>query len=593
MGPITVSAGLPGKSKPIRRTVGTALNRTIAGVFSVTGRRSKQPPIEPSSHRLRRWSDLGPLVIYAREPANDFRVTSVTENIRTHFGYEPEEFIDNSAFWDAAVHPKDRDLVCAELGALRKVRCHVHEYRFRHKNGGYRWLRDEMSLQRDPSGNPSRIVGNWLDITDRKQAEADLRRSEKRFRDFAEAASDWFWETDAALRYTWFSDRAPAGPGDPGRQAIGGTLFDMRMSIDDDNNWAALRADLDARKPFSNFEFPFHADDGMTRYVRTSGRPVYSDDGQFLGYRGTANDITQRKHAEQALTTLNQELERRVEIRTHQITEAKEAADAANRAKSKFLSHMSHELRTPLNAIIGFGQVLEGNEKEPLSPMQGKAVKQILQGGQHLLQLIDEILDLATVEAGKITISLEELDPVGVIESCLALTQAHADEHGVQLINRASGSDLPKVLADATRFKQALLNLLSNAVKYNRNGGTVTVDAEEGDDCALLVSVADTGPGIPADRQSELFEPFARLDAKGSQIEGTGIGLTITKQLVELMDGRIGLESAVGRGSIFWIELPLAGASSPKCVRCQYRGRQDLCTTFSNSALCPDKAWSG
>jgi signal transduction histidine kinase len=244
--------------------------------------------------------------------------------------------------------------------------------------------------------------------------------------------------------------------------------------------------------------------------------------------------------------------------REAELIQAREQADAANLAKSEFLSRMSHELRTPMNAVLGFGQVLQSDPEEPLSPKQDAQVAEILNSGRHLLELINEVLDLAGVESGKVTLSIEAVDPGGVIESCLTLAEPMADDRGIELVNRAAGADLGMVSADETRFRQALLNLVSNAVKYNRDGGAVTVEAEETDDGMLRVSVADMGPGIPVEKQDQLFEPFNRLGAKDSEIEGTGIGLTITKQLVELMGGRIGFESSLGKGSVFWIELPVA-----------------------------------
>ncbi len=244
--------------------------------------------------------------------------------------------------------------------------------------------------------------------------------------------------------------------------------------------------------------------------------------------------------------------------RAEELRAAKQQAEAANRAKSEFLSDMSHELRTPMNAILGFAQLLQHNPKEPLRPSQMEYVQQILKGGAHLMKLITEILDLAGIEGGKVALAIDDVAPRETFDECLALTQTLADQQGVTLVDGSAGRELPTVRADPTRFKQVLLNLLSNAVKYNRDGGGVTLGCTETAGGMLRVSITDTGPGISPQMQDQLFQPFRRLGAESTEIEGTGIGLTITKRLIELMGGRIGFESEVGRGSTFWIELPLA-----------------------------------
>ncbi len=252
-----------------------------------------------------------------------------------------------------------------------------------------------------------------------------------------------------------------------------------------------------------------------------------------------AMDITERRRAE--------------ELRA-----AKERADAANRAKSEFLSSMSHELRTPMNAVLGFAQLLRDNPEAPLRPSQKEHVQQILKGGEHLLELINDFLDLAGIEGGMVALAIDDLAPRETFAECLALTQTLADQHGVTLVDGTAGRELPVVRADPKRFKQVLLNLLSNAVKYNRGGGRVTLGCKETAGGMLRVGIADTGPGISPQDHGQVFQPFRRLGAESTGIEGTGIGLTITKRLIELMDGRIGFETEVGRGSTFWIELPLA-----------------------------------
>ncbi len=241
------------------------------------------------------------------------------------------------------------------------------------------------------------------------------------------------------------------------------------------------------------------------------------------------------------------------------ITELKHAqhqAESANRAKSMFLSRMSHELRTPLHAINGFSSLMLKSKKNPLNDKQKEMAEQILAGGNHLLQLINEVLDLAIIESGKLPLSLEPLDPGSIIDDCLALIQPLAKNQNI-IIRNCAPEILPQIRADLTRTKQALLNFLSNAVKYNRPGGLVTLQVKEETAGTLLFRVTDTGLGIVAEKQKEIFTPFARVVENPDTIEGTGIGLTITKQLVEAMGGAIGFESQYGSGSCFWFTLPI------------------------------------
>lgn len=238
------------------------------------------------------------------------------------------------------------------------------------------------------------------------------------------------------------------------------------------------------------------------------------------------------------------------------LMEARDQAEAANRAKTLFLSSMSHELRTPLNSIIGFAQLLEIGTLGPLADTQQDVVSQMLASGRHLLGLVNELLDLARIEAGRIDLTIETLAPLPMLEEAVTLMQPQIAERRIS-VHLHCTSDWA-LRADRARMRQVLLNLLSNAVKYNREGGRITLDCRLRDD-RLSIAVSDEGPGIPAERQSEVFQPFQRLDAERGTIEGTGIGLVISKRLVEAMHGRIGFSSEPGRGSRFWIELPAVG----------------------------------
>ncbi len=253
--------------------------------------------------------------------------------------------------------------------------------------------------------------------------------------------------------------------------------------------------------------------------------------------------LLQRRQAEQAAE------ENRIEAES-----ARADAEQANRAKSEFLSRMSHELRTPLNAVLGFGQVLAMRD---LEEPQRASVEQILKGGNHLLALINEVLDISRIEAGNLSLSLEPVELAETITEALDLVQPLAADRDIEVTADLKGGPQYAV-ADKQRLSQVLLNLLSNAIKYNHTGGSVRVLAVPAQDETVRIEVVDTGSGIPAEGLDRLFTPFERLGAEQKQIEGTGLGLTLTKGLVEAMGGRLGVESTVGQGSTFWVELTAA-----------------------------------
>jgi len=276
--------------------------------------------------------------------------------------------------------------------------------------------------------------------------------------------------------------------------------------------------------------------DGSEFPIEISLSPLRTDAGMLVS--SVIRDITLRKRAE---------AERR---------EVEEAARQASSAKSEFLSSMSHELRTPLNSILGFAQLLQRDRKAPLNDAQKEKLEYVLKGGEHLLRLIDDILDLSRIEAGRTTVSLE---PVGLQEVFVEVKNTldpMAARAGVAFEIGEVSPELSTVVADRTRLSQILINLGSNATKYGRAGGKATLSASRGDGGFVRIVVTDDGIGIPVDQQKKIFQPFQRAGQETGPIEGTGIGLAITKRLAELMQGRVGFESTPGVGSAFWIELP-------------------------------------
>ena len=288
------------------------------------------------------------------------------------------------------------------------------------------------------------------------------------------------------------------------------------------------------------YEKNFQQKNGNLVPVRVNGMLVKDQNGQPRVWTIVEN-ISDSKRAEQALLT------------------AKEEAEKGNLAKSRFLSSMSHELRTPMNIILGFSQLMDLDDSLPVEHRNN--VSEILAAGYHLLELINDVLDLSKIESGHIDLTLESVEVCAVVEECLNLVSPLAFNRNIQLAH--AGMKGTTVLADRRRLKQVLLNLFSNAIKYNREGGSVRVDVRLQGTDRLRVLVTDTGQGIPVMRLAELFQPFNRLGAENSSIEGTGIGLTIARHIIEMMGGAVDVESEVGVGSTFWIELPLEPVPEP------------------------------
>jgi PAS domain S-box-containing protein len=287
------------------------------------------------------------------------------------------------------------------------------------------------------------------------------------------------------------------------------------------------------------------ARDGTECDIADSCAPIRTRAGRTVGAVLVFRNVTERTRLDQMVVNKSIELEN-----------ARAVADKANLAKSEFLSSMSHELRTPLSAILGFAQLMESSAPAP-TPAQKRSIEQILKAGWYLLDLINEILDLALIESGKLSLSMEPISLTDIMHECQVMTESQAQKHGITV-------DFPRfdnrwfVNADRTRMKQILVNLLSNAIKYNTAGGTVVVRYSERAAKRIRICVTDTGAGLPPAKVAQLFQPFNRLGQEAAAEEGTGIGLVVCKRLVELMGGVIGAESTVGVGSVFWIELDVA-----------------------------------
>ena len=393
------------------------------------------------------------------------------------------------------------------------------------------------------------IIGYLLigtDNTARKQVEAEQQKLDQRLRDqqfytrsLIESNIDALITTDPSGIITDGNKQMEALTGCTRDELIGAPF--KNYFTDPERAQAAIKLVLSAKK-ITNYELTACARDGKKTVVSYNATTFYDRDRTLQGVFAAARDVTERKRFEQALQETNVAME-----------SAKSAAEKANLAKSEFLSAMSHELRSPLNAILGFAQLMESASPQPTNS-QKESIAQILQAGWHLLNLINEILDLAGVESGKVSLSLEPVSLGEVMSECRAMMVTSAEQHGIQMTFPPFKQ--PRfVWADQTRLKQIIINLLSNAIKYNKPQGSLIVDLEELGSERIRFGITDSGAGLAQEKIGQLFQPFNRLGQEAGVVSGTGIGLFVTKQLVELMGGVIGVQSTLGVGSVFWVEL--------------------------------------
>ncbi len=464
---------------------------------------------------------------------------------RLGYNKEEEEHICNANYVWAYIHPEDHQISADAMREHFRTGKPFHcAYRVLKKNGEYIWTEVRADSIRDENGRAILMSGVSFDVTALKNAEAALRESESRQERIIQSSNDGIWE--------WYADKGGFHFSSRCWELIGFDAHDDEITKGEDKLivWRklihpqdlakfdqALADHLAGKAPF-DMEYRLIGKNKQVHWVRARGRASFNPEGKPTRMSGANMDVTQIKLAEE------------------RVMQAKVAAEKANQAKSEFLSSMSHELRTPLNAILGYAQLFEYDLN--LTQQQMANMREIRKAGDHLLQLINDVLDLAKIESGKMTVSLEPVLVSRIINEAFTLVQTQADTRGIRLYATMDSLENHYVIADNVRYKQALINLLSNAVKYNNMGGEVEVKLALVTPKILRLSVRDNGKGIPANRQAEVFQPFNRLNAEFSKIEGSGVGLVITKQLVEMMHGHLDFDSTEGKGTEFWIDLPIA-----------------------------------
>lgn len=533
------------------REAGVALllerDREFRALLDAT-RSAAELALRRSEAQLRTVIETLPDLVWLKDP--DGVYLTCNRRFERAFGATKAEIVGKTDYdltdRSLADFVRERDRRAIALG-----RPSINEEAVTYADDGHRELLETIKTPMvGPQGELIGVLGIARDITNRKQLEAELKERFEVYQTAINTPALGFWLADARGALLEVNDAYVRQSG-YSREEL------LRMAIPDVDALerpedTAARIETIARDGFARFESQHRRKDGSVWPCEVIVNFSGIQGGRFFVF---VEDITERKRAEDALNRVNEELEARVALRTAELSAAKDEAERASRAKSEFLSTMSHELRTPLNAILGFSQLMQ--LQPDTSASQRENLDEILKAGRHLLELINQVLDLAKVESGHVDLAIENVDCRALLDDCLRLIGPTAQARRVELRLLADAlPETPLVRADPTRLRQVLLNLMSNAVKYNREDGQVRIWLEAGARRRLRVLVQDTGAGIPAERQSELFQPFNRIEAHNSAVEGAGIGLVISRTLVEAMGGRIGFESHVGVGSTFWVELP-------------------------------------
>jgi PAS domain S-box-containing protein len=410
----------------------------------------------------------------------------------------------------------------------------------------------ELAIARHSSDVPATFSCAVRDLSQQHAAQQQLQAGEVRLQHVLDSMLEGCQIIDRSWRYRYLNQGAVTHSGMGRDELLGRTMMEVYPGIEATPLFGALQHCMHERLP-RRMENQFTYPDGAVAWFDVSIQPV--EEGLFV----LSIDITMRKQAEETLVATNDRLEQRVVERTQQLETsnrnlmlAKSEADAANEAKSNFLSRMSHELRTPLNAILGFGQLLELDD---LTPLQHESVHHLVKGGRHLLALINEVLNITQVESGHLDISLETVALIELVPECCALMRPLAAQRLIQLDDRGDTLHGLYLTADRRYLKQVLINLIANAIKYNRPGGAVTLICTPRPEGRLRIAIQDTGLGIAPDDIAKLFTPFERLGAISAGIEGSGLGLVLSQSLVTALGGTLGVDSSPGTGSIFWIDL--------------------------------------
>jgi len=488
--------------------------------------------LQKSEARFRLLAENALDVISLHDP--DGRYAYISPSCQRVLGYAPGDLVGRDGY--ELVHPDDIEIVRNKLHqpALRGELAECEYVRVRCRSGQYIWVSISAVPTRDEDGRIINIQVSAHDVTARKEMEEELLLHD---RALAASGSGIVIFRRDTHRIVYANAAYSHMVGQPEADIPGQVWPVFEPATSDTSGWRSL-VDAVASGDEKRAVVEAISCQGLLVCCDVLVSPV-GGDGGVTHYVAAISDVTQHVVMEQALLR------------------AKDEAEQASHAKSRFLSHVSHELRTPLNSIVGFAQLLESDPQAPLNEEQQDSVRRILHAGWMLRDLINDVLDLSRIEAGRLELKPVDCDVLDLVDECLQMIAAQAADKGLEIVNLTGECLQRKMRIDVMRFKQVMLNLLSNAVKYNRNNGRVTVSCHQLNDAVMQITVSDTGIGIPLERRGELFQYFSRLDAENSSIQGVGVGLALCRHLVELMGGSIHVESTPGEGSCFTVELPV------------------------------------
>ncbi len=558
--------------------------------------------------------------------SGEMKVSKLYEKM---LGYEEGELVPHIDTWLDSIFPDDKKKVMESLDKYLQGQSEKYsiELKLRTKEGGYKWILCRGTIvERSQENKPVRMIGIHTDISERVILEHSLSQSRKLLDSLHHSTTRFVMNGFNRETMNEMLDTVlDATNSEYG--FIGEVFYDeknepcIRPHAINNVGWDDATREHHSIRMGENPEFlslssglksvlsskkkilitPPLADDKTTPSPATNyvlGVPVFYG-SELVGIYGVANH--EHGYDTEILELLSpfditygamihsRRMDDMQETHRHDLIAAKDEAENANLAKSQFLSSMSHELRTPMNAILGFSQLLQ-MESNHLSGSQVEAVDEIHKAGKHLLELINEVLDLSQVESGETDLSIKSVQVCDVINDSLQLIAPLAKRQEIHIVLSANGREITvgqltqltgSVLADQTRFKQVLLNLLSNAIKYNCTNGTVTIDYKVLDKDITRISISDTGSGLSPEQQRQLFKPFCRLGAENTATEGTGIGLVITKKIIELMGGSIGVKSQIGKGSTFWVDLITANTATLERNKMDETGIKHLKTSIN------------